>query len=64
MALPERGISGGHLLLAKISEKYLETVIPCEGRPVIIVKGELARKTGTLKKINHKEFCVTVEGMR
>ena len=47
---------------AKISEKYLETVIPSEGRPVIVVKGELAKKTGTLKKINQKEFCVVVEG--
>lgn len=47
---------------AKISEKFLETVIPSEGRPVIVVKGELAKKTGTLKKINQKEFCVVVEG--
>jgi len=46
---------------AKIPEKYLETVIPSEGRPVIVVKGELAKKTGILKKINQKEFCVVVE---
>ena len=46
---------------AKIHQKELETVIPQPGRPVIVMKGELAKKTGILKEIKQKEFCVIVE---
>ena len=50
--------------LDKIFNQFsdLETVIPQPGRGVTVVKGDLAKKNGTLKEIRQKEFRVLVEG--
>ena len=37
-------------------------MIPQPGRCVTVVKGDLAKKNGTLKEIRQKEFRVLVEG--
>ncbi|CBY32777.1 unnamed protein product [Oikopleura dioica] len=54
-----------HLKIPKMKvqfhEDHLETVIPQVGREVVIMKGDLAKKTGVLKEIRQKEFCVLVE---
>ena len=54
-----------HLKLPKMKAQFheddLETVIPQVGREVIVMKGDLAKRTGTLKEIRQKEFCVLVE---
>lgn len=54
-----------HLKLPKMKVQFheddLETVIPQVGREVVIMKGDLAKKTGVLKQIRQKEFCVLVE---
>jgi len=54
-----------HLKLPKMKAQFheddLETVIPQVGREVVIMKGDLAKKTGVLKEIRQKEFCVLVE---
>lgn len=46
---------------ARFDQKDLETVIPQVGRQVIVMKGNLAKKSGILKEIRQKEFCVSVE---
>lgn len=47
--------------MAKFVQNDLETVIPQPGREIIVMKGELAKKTGTLKEIRQKEFRVLCE---
>uniref|UniRef100_A0A0N5ARA0 Kin17_mid domain-containing protein n=1 Tax=Syphacia muris TaxID=451379 RepID=A0A0N5ARA0_9BILA len=41
-----------------VGQEYLETVIPCEGRKMLIVNGLYCGKTGTLKSINEEEFSL------
>ena len=52
-------INGGKK--AKFVQNDLETVIPQPGREIIVMKGELAKKTGILKEIRQKEFRVLCE---
>jgi len=46
---------------AKFAQKDLETVIPQPGRPVIVMKGEFAKREGVLKEVRQAEFRVKVE---
>ena len=58
----QKGTKHIMFLIIKLNKTDLETVIPQPGRPVTIVKGELAKKIGILKEIRQKEFRVLVEG--
>ena len=46
---------------AKFAQKDLETVIPQPGRPVIVMKGEFAKREGVLMEVRQAEFRVKVE---
>lgn len=45
----------------KLDQEHLETVIPSEGREILVVNGEYRGEVGTLVKINVEKFCATVK---
>ncbi|XP_057366863.1 DNA/RNA-binding protein KIN17-like [Daphnia carinata] len=51
-------IDTGHTL--KLDQSHLETVIPAEGRTVMVVNGAYRGYRAVLKSLDAKNFCVTI----
>lgn len=52
-------LDSGHKL--KLDQAHLETVIPAVGRPVRVVNGAYRGCSATLKGLDVKKFCVSIE---
>jgi DNA/RNA-binding protein KIN17 len=52
-------LDSGHKL--KVDQAHLQTVIPAVGRPVLVVNGAYRGCRATLKELDEKKFCVTIE---
>lgn len=48
----------------KVDQSHLETVIPALDQPVRVVNGAYRGSEATLKQLNEKKFCVTIEILR